>query len=247
MSLSNIKVNNSTVTGVDNEPTAGSDNLIKSGGVFKFLFNKFIKGADMTYVETPTYGLIPNHTYYLFIKDTNWALPSAMTTGYNKLALDNIYNGAKTNIKQWDKNSVVLQPIPFTVPQNSDYILVGGRAAVGTNIEFYISDVDVNDLQQDIKDLQQDVYSSIDMLKFKYVQGSVYQGILLPDNTECISTEDYIEIEGKSYITVINERQQDNNYWKVRISFFNKDKVFLNQLEYEFIEWGEKYSIPDGT
>ena len=34
MSLSNIKINNSTVIGVDEQPTAGSNNLIKSGGVF---------------------------------------------------------------------------------------------------------------------------------------------------------------------------------------------------------------------
>ena len=36
MSLSNIKVNDSTVTGVDEQPTAGSDNLVKSGGVQKY-------------------------------------------------------------------------------------------------------------------------------------------------------------------------------------------------------------------
>ena len=34
MSLSNIKVNNSTVIIVDDEPTAGSDNLIKSRGIY---------------------------------------------------------------------------------------------------------------------------------------------------------------------------------------------------------------------
>jgi len=34
MRLSNIKVNDSTVTGVDDEPIAGSDNLVKSSGVF---------------------------------------------------------------------------------------------------------------------------------------------------------------------------------------------------------------------
>ena len=41
MSLSNIKVNNSTVIGVDNEPTAESDNLVKSGGVLKYLVDTF--------------------------------------------------------------------------------------------------------------------------------------------------------------------------------------------------------------
>jgi len=39
MSLSNIKVNKSTVIGVDNEPTFGSDNLVKSGGVGESLLN----------------------------------------------------------------------------------------------------------------------------------------------------------------------------------------------------------------
>ena len=33
MSLTSINVNNTLVTSVDSEPTAGSDNLVKSGGV----------------------------------------------------------------------------------------------------------------------------------------------------------------------------------------------------------------------
>ena len=34
MSLSKIFVNNTQIVGVDDDPTAGSDNLVKSGGVY---------------------------------------------------------------------------------------------------------------------------------------------------------------------------------------------------------------------
>jgi hypothetical protein len=41
MSLSNIKVNNSSIIGVDDEPTDGSNNLVKSGGIFNKILNSF--------------------------------------------------------------------------------------------------------------------------------------------------------------------------------------------------------------
>ena len=39
MSLSQIKVNNQNVTRVDEEPTYYSENLVKSDGVYEYLFN----------------------------------------------------------------------------------------------------------------------------------------------------------------------------------------------------------------
>ena len=45
MSLTSINVNNTLVTSVDSEPTAGSDNLVKSGGVKNELNKIFINNT----------------------------------------------------------------------------------------------------------------------------------------------------------------------------------------------------------
>ena len=58
MNLSSIKVNDSNIIGVDNEPTAGSDNLVKSGGVRKFLTGFTISDITLTKNEDNTYRLI---------------------------------------------------------------------------------------------------------------------------------------------------------------------------------------------
>ena len=49
MSLTSINVNNTLVTRVDSEPTAGSDNLVKSGGVKDSVNNsdKSVKISDI--------------------------------------------------------------------------------------------------------------------------------------------------------------------------------------------------------
>ena len=57
MSLNNIKVNNSTVIEVDNEPISGSDNLVKSGGVFDKVTVPYVsykKDVTATYMTNPT-------------------------------------------------------------------------------------------------------------------------------------------------------------------------------------------------
>ena len=58
MSLSNIKVNNSTVIGVDEQPTAESDNLVKSEGVFganahSFIHTKAYTATSIGFIEIP--------------------------------------------------------------------------------------------------------------------------------------------------------------------------------------------------
>ena len=49
MSLSNIKVNNSSVIGVDEQPTAGSDNLVNSGNIFKVISPAFTNSYNCHY------------------------------------------------------------------------------------------------------------------------------------------------------------------------------------------------------
>ena len=60
MSLSNIKVNNSAVIGVDEQPTAGSNNLVKSGGVFPSSHEVI----DVSHIATSAAGTVFKEYYF---------------------------------------------------------------------------------------------------------------------------------------------------------------------------------------
>ena len=53
MSLTSINVNNALVTSVDSEPTVGSDNLVKSGGVANITNALHNKTLNIDYINYP--------------------------------------------------------------------------------------------------------------------------------------------------------------------------------------------------
>ena len=85
MSLSTIKINNSSVIGVDNEPTASSDNLIKSDGVYKtstyygleYSVIDNIESINNKYIDL--YGQIQSWNGYYY------TVPVQLTAGYTLL------------------------------------------------------------------------------------------------------------------------------------------------------------------
>ena len=70
MSLSNIKVNDSTITGVDNEPILGSDNLVKSGGV---AFESFL--LDGISRQSPVNGMVAKDNTFQLDNGHHKAIP----------------------------------------------------------------------------------------------------------------------------------------------------------------------------
>ena len=53
MSLSNIKVNNSSIIGIDAAPILMSDNLVKSEGVYKAVENRTMIPLDSLFLFKP--------------------------------------------------------------------------------------------------------------------------------------------------------------------------------------------------
>ena len=131
--------------GIDTTPTMNSTNLITSGGVYDnlqthLLNNRFI-GKNNTFSTVKIIGLIPNRTYQLDLPVTNWDVSGVTITGAYRFAIDSYYNSNKTNLANIAIGNEQRSTFVFTVPEQSDYIEVGGRATQGTNVNFIITDL----------------------------------------------------------------------------------------------------------
>ena len=132
--------------GVDDEPTAGSDNLVKSGGVDGFLQNKVIVGNNDTLVLSYTYGLIVEHRYNIIVKNPSWDISGVtLPDSYNILiieAFDNTDTKIGNNLYNCKKqNYPCLQEIEFDIPDDTSYIRFSIRATEGEKVYYTISDL----------------------------------------------------------------------------------------------------------
>ena len=112
MSLSNIKVNNSVVIGVDNEPTAGSDNLAKSGSI-----------AQCTYIKdqfTFTSGGYANYSIPKIVGIT-YSVKITNTERFGITALYLLKNGDNSTAKALAPNSTYEAQFIYT----DDDLVVG--------------------------------------------------------------------------------------------------------------------------
>ena len=99
MSLTKINVNNTQVTEVDDEPTVGSDNLVKSGGVFPFTTLKYndIKSSS----DYSDFNDVPIGTITTFAGVTNIAHAPTTSIGGTLICTSNkntVINGGALQI-----------------------------------------------------------------------------------------------------------------------------------------------------
>lgn len=135
----------------DDEPTAGSEDLVKSGGVDKYadkLYGyRYFEGKGSTYVNK-LFKVVPGHIYRIVLKHTSWDYgtinPSAniIFIGWrqNESAAEKIllYN------KLYSDGVVLPRSITVTVPSDAgdDVVLeIGGRAASNTKVWFALVDI----------------------------------------------------------------------------------------------------------
>lgn len=129
--------------GVDDEPTAESDNMVKSGGVLKLSFNNFFLGKGNTYSTTRICGLVLGHTYRLSFKTSDWDKTGISGTGIFLFDVRNYYNEEYERLAGIGVGETVPNYFDITIPSNSDYISVGGRAAENEKVWFNIIDLTV--------------------------------------------------------------------------------------------------------
>lgn len=107
------------------------------------LLNNFFLGAGNSYVARNIYGLKPGYKYRVIIRNKNWDHTGVTSTSVVLFGVYSYRNGASRGLIVKNINSAGVFPTiedyyEFTVPENSDYIAIGGRAANGEKVEFMI-------------------------------------------------------------------------------------------------------------
>lgn len=99
--------------GIDNEPTAESNNLVKSGGVLTGISNQSntqkVVGNNNNFTATAFRGLIPSHKYRIYVKNTSPSVDNVSDT------ILYIYKGTVGNY------TLVHQVVKTQLPLNSYY------------------------------------------------------------------------------------------------------------------------------
>ena len=167
--------------GVDDEPVAGSDNLVKSGGVQEIIFNNSFWGKGTTYVESKIYGLIPGNTYRLWLEKTSWDF-GRQSENANVLDVGAYYNRERIEryFHYYSRNAPFNKYYDITIPENIDYLSVGGRASVGVRVRFTLEDITIsNEIKTDVTKINyiNQVVTPIEVIG----QGNTYIETELPD------------------------------------------------------------------
>lgn len=105
------------------------------------VLNGFFVGKGTVYSSQAIKGLIGGHTYKLTFKSTVWGLPVGLNDGETIFGINSLYNDETTSLVVVTNREVVISSYDFDVPANSDGIYIGGRATVGTIVEWNIEDI----------------------------------------------------------------------------------------------------------
>jgi hypothetical protein len=116
---------------VDDEPTVGSNNLVKSGGIFNSQYQRLIEidGEGNAFKETRIGEFMKDQK--VFCKFIPWQTTSS-SSGYI-LRIRELYNGISTDVFIRSAGQEIPTSFEFTAKEGAEYYL-GGRADVGSQI-----------------------------------------------------------------------------------------------------------------
>lgn len=124
---------------IDDEPTAGSDNLVKSQGMLSSLTNLSFCGHDTTFVSQEVKGLLKGHLYTLSFKNTDWE--KHQDTRYSIFELwYKDTNDVTHDLINIQIGGTVYECFPFIIPDEAECVYYGGRAKDGVIVRFSITD-----------------------------------------------------------------------------------------------------------
>ena len=153
---------------VDNEPTAGSDHLVKSEGVFNNLKNMKLVGKGDTLVESPHLtNFKSGNVYRVYIKNPNISLDGVTTSGQKiRFSISaHLLNGNDVDIRKIYTNtyeSPLSDFYTFTAPDNFEYVTISMRAANSAEQTFFIEDVSYATVNQnDILHFKENTSTSV--------------------------------------------------------------------------------------
>ena len=166
--------------GIDDEPTAGSDNLVKSGEVYKLqkttALHFSLVGAGDTGVEQQ-FNVIPNHNYTLLISKL-WNISEVTSTSYIFVLAEIDGQGIETRLETATKaNYSTKLKLNYTdnITQSKAKVFI--RANSGETVDFYLIDNTSESIltTQDVKKISDDYY--FDLKKKVGIDSVILNGV----------------------------------------------------------------------
>lgn len=102
---------------------------------------RVIEGQGHTFSDYTLYGLQRGEKYIFNLSRTSWDI-TGVTSG-NRFAITSWHGNSYQTLVAYFNAFPTTNEIEFTVPEDSDYINIGGRAAVGEKIAGYITEAEL--------------------------------------------------------------------------------------------------------
>lgn len=108
--------------------------------------NSFFVGVGQNFAYKDIYGLVPGSAYRIILRDTIWDISGIAGSTTEKFSIKSVNNGVETNLVSVNLNSVVKPYYDIIVPDDSNFIRIGGRAASGSKVYFNVQDGEIGNL-----------------------------------------------------------------------------------------------------
>lgn len=188
---------------VDDEPTAGSQNLVYSGGVLRNSFQNQFIGKANTLSRSTINTILPDHKYRVWLEKTNWdrnGIPFNVGNVFFNVAYS--LSGTVTDLIKVVTGDVIKSYYDFTAPNSFDYFLIGGKAATDVVVRFNIEDITYLSAVDSVASAEA-AYNGSCVL----ANGTV----LNYSNQYCIRTS-WIAVNDAKYVAVITNRPPTQGY-----------------------------------
>ena len=103
------------------------------------IMNNSFVGTDLTASFAKIVGLQPNHSYRVYLPQTEWSKNNTpLGQGYAIFVIRAISNGVQTNLVRISTEQMLSEFYDIITPMEFDYIEIGGRADVGVDVRFSV-------------------------------------------------------------------------------------------------------------
>lgn len=94
--------------------------------------------------------LCPGSRCRVYLFDTDWDMTGVTVTGAYRFQISSIYQGVSTSLAYCAIGDATSPYYDIMIPNDSDYVSIGGRASVGTIVRFSVSDSSGDVSKQDL-------------------------------------------------------------------------------------------------
>lgn len=144
--VNDVHIVDDLITGGSNDVLSAEQGKVLNENNALNLIQGSFDGNNMTFIEAGyIYGIKPGKYYRVIIKNPNAPVTNLINSIYTRFGVYSNYQGVETTLLKIDCTHLS-QPLAdyydFIVPDNTDYIRVGGRLNAGSTLSFTIEDID---------------------------------------------------------------------------------------------------------